>query len=854
MHSRARLAVLAIAVLVTLGAAFASISSSLGATAAAVGGATMALFAAVLTAVPYFRERYVAANITETRTTANSVASLLDPRRALVGFVGREKELVSLISWCTDDRRDRVRLITGPGGVGKTRLSVALANQLEATGWRSARVADGAEATILSELRRSWKGPTLLVVDYAETRAKLIELLRSIASDPGTVRVLLLARSAGDWWDRLSSAAPATREILADAYAGVSLSETVADDLSSRELVLAAVPVFAAALGVPTPADIAIRIDSLPVRILDLHAAALVAVLQSVNKASSSVKTSTVLDELLKHEERFWQGTAERAGLLQGTAGMTIVTLRQIVAVAALLGSTTQDQAVALLRRVPGAVASVKVASWLRDLYPPKQAEQSGSTTNWLGMLEPSRLAERLVVMELANSPVLAERCLTALDESQALRALTLLGRASTDQPAASQLLLQVLPFLDAVVEGLPADVDLLTEISDAIPYPSLALAEADVAVTRRILQALPPDASTMRGHWLSGLGTALSQIGHPVEALVAEQEAVTIRRELASADPDRYRPDLAASLSNLGVTLAALGRPSEALVAEQEAVTIRRELASADPDRYRPDLAASLSHLGVQYSALGRTVEALIVEQEAVTIRRELASAKPDQYQPDLAASLSNLGIRFAELGRPAEALPTAQEAADVYRELAASYPDRYRPELATSLSNLGVIMAALGRPAEALVAEQEAVVIRQELASAYPDRYLPALAASLSNLGIRFAELGRSAEALPVVQETVDVFRELAAAYPDRYRPDLAASLSNLGALFAELNRFDEAAPITQEAVDIYRELSTANPARYEHHLARSLRVLALALDGQGHAAEAEAARHDADLTNNQ
>ena len=53
-------------------------------------------------------------------------------------------------------------------------------------------------------------------------------------------------------------------------------------------------------------------------------------------------------------------------------AGMTPSALRQIVAAGALLGAASQNQALELLGRVPGAVASVKVACWLRDLYPPE--------------------------------------------------------------------------------------------------------------------------------------------------------------------------------------------------------------------------------------------------------------------------------------------------------------------------------------------------------------------------------------------------------------------------------------------------------------------------------------------------
>jgi hypothetical protein len=53
-----------------------------------------------------------------------------------------------------------------------------------------------------------------------------------------------------------------------------------------------------------------------------------------------------------------------------------------------------------------------------------------------------------------------------------------------------------------------------------------------------------------------------------------------------------------------------------------------------------------------------------------------------------------------------------------------------------------------------------------------------------------------------------------------------------------------------VTQEAVEIRRELAAAYPDRYRPDLARSLRVLANALDSLGSTAEAEAARHEANL----
>jgi tetratricopeptide (TPR) repeat protein len=875
----------------------------------AVAGSVLTVLAGVVTAyIPSFRDEFRRraagqAQAKEALRQAGELpgggpAGLLDPRRALVSFIGRERVLAALLGWCEADQPRGVRLVTGPGGVGKTRLSVELCARLEPLGWRCVRVGDGEEAAALGVARRGWPGRVLLVVDYAETRLGLGELLRAVAGDAGPVRVLLLARSAGEWRDRLAAAEPAVRELLAGAGGDDPLPVAVAAGLSDEELVAAAVPEFAGALGVAVPAQVRVEMAAGPVRVLDLHAAALVAVLRAAGAGGGPVvvPVAGVLAELLGHEERFWLGSARRAELMAGAEGMTAGMLRQVVAAGALLGGDSEDRAVELLGRVPGATASVKVACWLRDLYPPGLSPGGGGV-EWLGTLGPDRLAEHLVVGQLTASPELARRCLTGLDERQALRAVTLLGRAAADQQdAAGALLERVLPLLEQVVADLPAELGLLTAISDAIPYPSAALAEADLAVTRRILDVLPAGDRGLRARWLSWLGTALAQTGRWAEALPPAQEAVAIYRELVEAYPDRYRPDLAASLSNLGiwfselgrlgealpptqeavaiyrelveaypdryrpdlarslsnlgVRFSALGRPGEALPPTHEAVAIYRELVEAYPDRYRPDLARSLSNLGIRFSALGRPGEALPPTQEAVAIRRELATAYPDRYRPDLATSLDNLGIWFSELGRPGEALPPTQEAVAIYRELVEAYPDRYRPDLARSLSNLGVRFWELGRPGEALPPTQEAVAIYQELATAYPDRYRPDLAASLSNLGVWFSALGRPGEALPPTQEAVAIRRELAEAYPDRYRPDLATSLDNLGVRFSELGRPGEALPAEQEAVAILRELASAYPDRYRPDLARSLRILASALDGLDHVKEAEAARHEADL----
>jgi tetratricopeptide (TPR) repeat protein len=284
---------------------------------------------------------------------------------------------------------------------------------------------------------------------------------------------------------------------------------------------------------------------------------------------------------------------------------------------------------------------------------------------------------------------------------------------------------------------------------------------------------------------------------------------AVALYRKLAAANPDRYRPYLAASLNNLGARLlsASWPRPDEAIVWGREAVSLYRELAAANPDRYRPDLAASLNSLGAQLSALG-SPDAAPVTEEAVSLYRELVAAKPDRYRPYLAASLNSLGVRLSALGRPGDALPVIEEAVFIYRESSAANPNRLNPDLAASLNNLDAQLSALGRPGDALPVIEEAVSLYRELAAANRDRYRPDLAASLNSLGVRLSALGRPGDALPVIEEAVSLYRELP---PNR---NLPASLHNLGALFSALGRPDDAVPVMEEAVDLDQRLSIRAP----------------------------------------
>jgi hypothetical protein len=276
-----------------------------------------------------------------------SWARLLDPRLEVVRFVGRDSELAKLTAWCEDDDAARLRLVTGPGGVGKTRLAVELCRRLKDLGWATERISDGEEGDAISALRSMTRRRALLVVDYAETRVHLPKMLAALAGGDGEgIRVLFLARSTGDWWDRLGAGDPAVWDLALSArQAELSLSPVIAADMSDAEIVAQAVRSFASELGLPERRVVILGDPGAgQQRVLDLHAAALVAVLEE-GADPVQVDIRIVLAELLRHEQHFWYDTAEARGLSDGGHGATTSTLRQLVAVACLIGAETRDEA-----------------------------------------------------------------------------------------------------------------------------------------------------------------------------------------------------------------------------------------------------------------------------------------------------------------------------------------------------------------------------------------------------------------------------------------------------------------------------------------------------------------------------
>jgi hypothetical protein len=136
----------------------------------------------------------------------DAVFALLSWHARLAPLTGRERDRETLLQWARQGHNARIRLLSGPGGVGKSRLAAEVADALRAVGWPAGFIRPN--DPIVVPLRRAG---LFLVVDYPEEHPDEVRtLLREVASrelGDVPVRLLVLSREGGDrWFDLVESA------------------------------------------------------------------------------------------------------------------------------------------------------------------------------------------------------------------------------------------------------------------------------------------------------------------------------------------------------------------------------------------------------------------------------------------------------------------------------------------------------------------------------------------------------------------------------------------------------------------------------------------------------------------------
>ena len=828
-------------------------------------------------------------------------SGLLAARYGVVPFHGRDDDLAQLRDW-----RDNpvpgvsVRLVHAPGGQGKTRLAAQFGGASTRAGWSvvAARHRSEVVAADADQQLAVYRTGLLIIVDYAE-RWPLEDLIRllqqhqAVAAAP--IRVLLIARSGGGWWQSLVY--QLTKFGIADA--GEWELAPLAEHLPDRQAIyLAARDRFASVLGVAVPTTTAgPKLDSPQFEmVLALHMKALV----DVDAASRGLKPPTGQDQaglssyLLAREYDYWQAACHNS---EGPVRTRELAMARVVYTATLTRALSHDDAVVALTRAKINEATTEpVDQVLEDhkvLYPP-----TGSGT-YLEPLYPDRLGEDFIALTTPTgagntgkswAATLPARLLAIDDDGSApayaTPAIIVLVEAAARWPHLAENHLYPLlsrhPQLALAAGGATLarlvdidgiDIAVLEAIERLLPPDrDVDLDPAAAAITRRLTDHRLDKVSdpAARARLCAGLAWRLCNADLHDQAMSPALETVQIYRRLAQTDQAAFEPELARALSNLCLLLSRLQQWDEAVAVAEEAARIYRDLAAADPAPYEPELAWALNNLSAGLADLYQRQDALPYAEEAVSIYRRLATDRRFD-QADLAWALNNLGFLLEELQRPEEALAVTQEARWVYKRLAAANPARFEPDLAGVLSDTAALLQNLGRLEDALATAEEAVDVYRRLAAANP-RFGQDLAGRLNDMGIILQSLGRLEDALAATQDAAEVYRWLAAANP-KFTSDLANVLQKLSSMLQDLGRLTEqgaadaelreinervspsADPVlpeqiltvTGEAAVAYRRLAADNP-RYERRLAGTLQKLSGLLSDMGRRDEALAAEEEA------
>ncbi|MET7620348.1 tetratricopeptide repeat protein [Streptomyces sp. NPDC005408] len=745
---------------------------------------------------------------------------LLRADTEVVSFHGREDTLDDLERWClTDsDGLPAVRVLTAPGGQGKTRLARQLMTRLRDRGWVAGQVVrEPGDLHVL----RTVQHPLLLVVDYAETRPELVRKLREQTAMAGhPVRLLLLARSLGSWQDRVTGG---LREIRLHALSpGVSDRElafrTAARDLSRR---------LAEATG-ETDLDWPGLADTIPAArpgagpgaetALTVQMAALAMLLRRVRTPQRD--DGPLEAELLGHEKRYWLDTADERGMGRREKNL----LAKAVAAAVLCPAQEEGEARRIIARLLPDEPQWPVpdiADWLRDLYPP-------SEDRYWGQLEPDRLAEYHASDQIIRDAGLLKRLFAPAPDHQRVQTLTVLARSAVAHAnegrtnEAHSVIDRLREVLRSVPTDAPLTVTVLRAHSDTLPEQSHVLREYALDVARelsRLCRATGdgPQALRDRAWALHNLAERHLAVGDWEDAREAADDAAAIREGLAADGATTHRTEWADSLLVLSPALRMTGRLMEAHRVGDQALSLFRALAAEggeEGEKRESGLVRALINQSrvvwqldpsaIPFDQIARSDDHT---DEAVRRARELVAQHPDLDPLLLPTALEERGTNLWRLQRHPEALSLSEEAVETSRRLARENPDAYAADLAHALMALAVDYNSASRPpGESMAPAREAIELLRPVAEDVPEVHRSTLAQLLHNLACEQFDAGDHAAARESMGETIKHRRALARNPYGITEPGLAHSVSMLATFHAGAGDHEAAVERFQEALEIY------------------------------------------------
>jgi tetratricopeptide (TPR) repeat protein len=264
---------------------------------------------------------------------------------------------------------------------------------------------------------------------------------------------------------------------------------------------------------------------------------------------------------------------------------------------------------------------------------------------------------------------------------------------------------------------------------------------------------------------------------GQPFQAAQAYRRALAYLYDQPATD--WTRGNIAVISHQLGMAAQDQGQLDEAQDWYHQSLAIDEELGN------RPSLASTYHELGWTAQARGRLDEAQDWYRQSLAITEELGN------RPGMAATYHQLGWTAQDRGRLDEAEDWYRKALAIKEELG------NRPGMATTYHQLGVTAQARGRLDEAEDWYRQSLAIEEELG----DR--PGMATSYHQLGVAAQARGRVDEAEDWYRQSLAITEELGD------RSGMAISYHQLGVAAQDRGWLDEAEDWYRQSLTIKEEL---------------------------------------------